>query len=217
MPGFIAFAPVGRSYRIKDPLFIPDKDIAFLGGWSWDNYKKGNMFSLTLWLQMGGFRYYNEDNKLKGADDNEGLTYLAYGHSFFKRGKMYAFSGLGMHVYEIAAVRVENGKTVVDNYNRKTDIRPSFVAGVKGGVNNRLGYEYNFCSSKRVRHQVTMDVKLGRDDVITPTEEDNKTGFDFNRSRFYLHFGGGFDERKAYNLFFGIKLDFVRLDTISKR
>ncbi len=215
-PGYICFSPVERSYRFKDSLFIPDKGRFFLGGMSLEQYKGKSMLSLNVWGEGGAFRYYDADNRLRGATVRDILSYVSYGRSL-KGQEVYAYLGLGGHFYEMDAVKVENGRRVVEEDNMKHDARPTLAAGLIGGVSRRFGYEYNFCSSKRVRHQLTMAVRLGGDEVIKPTEVEKEKGFEYNRARWYFLLGGGFDERAAYNLFFGFKVDFVNLDTTAKQ
>jgi hypothetical protein len=207
--GHLSYSPIGKSFRVKDPIFIPDKDKALIGGIYLDGYSKGSLYFFRYFGQEGFVGYHDENGNIKYSEDNENQMCFGYGRSLVKERKVIAFVGCGIQNFEIGNVKDVSGKKVMDFTNNKSDARPCLWVGLITGVNRPIGFEYDFCTSWRVRHQVVVDVQLGRDISLMPVSQVQSPDFGFNVLRWYLRCGGGFDERKAYNIFMGIKLDLV--------
>lgn len=153
-------------------------------------------------------QYYNSNNRIESKYGHEVSMSVSYGRSLIKDGLVVPYLGASWLFTEQPEIIWQQEQKVIGP--GKTTIHYlGCEAGLKSFVNKRVDLEYNFNSARRLRHRLMMDLKVGGDIHGSTANAD--------LGRFYLFLGGGLDERKASQLFFGIKLDIVKLDTTAKR
>lgn len=201
----LGITPFGRSERLKEDIFIKEDKPSY----SLATPIKFDFHSSYIIIEPGcefGKLRFNYENQTIGEKGGNSLYgYAGFGHSLDKRNLAVPYVGIGYYMNDLPEVVDSNGLKMVGEKYRFKD-SPCLVLGLKSKANDRIGFEYNYNSFRRVRHKLTIELSL--------YSSSNKKRYSMINSNEKIDIaldllgGGGFD-KGSYNVFVGLKYDVI--------
>jgi hypothetical protein len=187
---WLSLAPNQTSYRYQEDGFTPQQTVLF-GGMTAYQYYKGHLFYAAGEGEMVGMNFYSGGREY-GVSLEDVACWMGYGKSLIGEKALVTYGGIGMTMTEKAYITQENNQNVLKYV--EDGMYFSLAFGLKCNISDFWAMDYSFSNTRKIRHRFMTDLRIRR------------WGTESDYMDFSLIGGACIDERKASNVFGGIKI-----------